>query len=239
MNSEEIIKKLVSEISKADAKKLETYEDRVKYWMKKFSTKEALKWNDKILDLENQYLKACLAKKKLENCYELESLALIDEKYKEKVIIWDDRVDNLVIDAIVVPSSYDITNSKDKELHNIYYSNGIKLRKKICTIMNGETLGENEVLITRAYGVVADYIMHVNYKDIKKSIINIMECARVNMVKTLVICLDNDVEDIVIAFDTILEYLDKYGDFFDRVVISLENKEIREKFINIKEKELV
>ena len=238
MNSEDIIKKLVVAINKKESKELETYDDRVKYWKKKFSSKESLKWDDRILDLENQYLKACLAKKKLENCYELKSLALVNEKYKDKVIIWDNQVDNLVIDAIVIPSSYDITNSKDRELHNVYYSNGIKLRKKICTIMNGEKLGPDEVLITRAYGVVADYIIHVNYRDIKQSILNVMECARVNMVKTLVICLDNDVEDIVVAFDTIIEYLDKFGDFFDKVVLSIEKEEIRNKFINVKEKEL-
>ena len=133
--------------------------------------------------------------------------------------------------ALVIPASFDITGSKDRKLHELYYCNGIKLRKKILSIMSGEKLQKNEVLITRSYNVLADYIMHVNYDIIRESIINIMECARVNMIKTLVICLDNSIDQLVEIYDVIRDYLSKFDIMFDKVILSIENKEVLEKFI--------
>ncbi len=231
MNSEDILKKLVHTINKNEAKDLDSHEDRIKYWMKKFSSKEALSWDDKVLDLESQYLKSCLTKKPLYNCYEIKNVGFDGTKYGNKIIIWNEDVTSMVVDAIVVPASYDISKEGNKKLHNIYYSNGVKLRKKIINIMNGEKLNKNEVLITRAYGILADYIMHVNYDDIKLSIINVMECSRVNMVKTIAICVNNNLEDTKTIYDTVVEYLDKYNDFFDRVILAIEDAEVRKEII--------
>ncbi len=231
MNSEEILKKLVREINKEDAKRLETDEERTNYWTKKFASKEALNWSDKILDLESQYLKSCFVKKKLYNCYDIKSLYSIDCDNDDLVIIWDDNISSMVVDAIVVPASFDIADSKVKDLHSIYYTNGVKLRKKILTIMNGDKLPKDEVLITRSYGILADYIIHVNYDDIKKSTLNILECSRVNMIKTLVICLNDNVDDIMIVYKTILEYLEKYRDYFDKIILSIKDNDVRDKFV--------
>lgn len=239
LNSEELLKRLVHAINKEESKDLKSYDERVKYWMNKFSSNGALKWDDKILDLESQYLKSCFVKKKLYNCYEIKSLSLVDEEFKDKIIVWDEDVSSMVIDAIVVPSSKDIISGNDnKELHDIYYSNGIKLRKKILNIMNGEKLSKDEVLITRSYGILADYIMHVNYNDIKTSILNVLECARVNMIKTIAICLSNKLEEVNLVYDTIIEYLGQYNDYFDKIIIAIENKDVREEFIEDKNKEL-
>ena len=231
MNSEELISALVESINRSEAKNLKTYEEKVEYWKKEFDNKSALKWSDKTIDLENQYLKSCLSKKKLLNCYEIESLAPVDEKFTNKIIIWDDNISSMVVDALVIPASYDIYTTKEKKLHEVYYYNGIRLRKKIISIMDGEKLNKNEVLITRSYGILADYIMHVNYDNLKESIINIMDCARVNMVKALVICLDNNIEDVRIVYSTITEYLSKFDIMFDKVILSIKDKIVRDKFI--------
>ena len=57
MNNENVLKELVESINKADAKNLKTDDDRVSYWKKEFDNKSALKWSEKTIDLENQYLK--------------------------------------------------------------------------------------------------------------------------------------------------------------------------------------
>ena len=65
MNNEELMEKLVKSINSDEAKNLKTYEDRVAYWKKEFDNKSALKWSDKTVDLENQYLKNCLREGKI------------------------------------------------------------------------------------------------------------------------------------------------------------------------------
>lgn len=236
MNSENLMDKLVESIDKEAADKLNSYEEKEALWKREFDNKSALKWSEKTIDLENQYLKSCLIKKKLLNCYEVSSLAPVDDKYKDKIIIWDDNVSSMVVDALVIPASYDISDSKERKLHNVYYYNGIRLRKKIISIMDGEKLNKNEVLITRSYGILADYIMHVYYEKIRDSIINVMECARVNMVKTLVICLDNDLEDVKTVYSTVMEYLSKYDIMFDKVILSIEKEKVRKEFIEFLQK---
>ena len=121
MNSEILMDKLVESINKNEAKKLDTYDEKVAFWKKEFDNKSALKWSEKTIDLENQYLKNCLTKKKLLNCYEIESLAPVDEKYNNKVIIWDNNVSSMVVDALVIPASYDITGIESDKLHDVYY----------------------------------------------------------------------------------------------------------------------
>ena len=237
MNNENILKELVESINKADAKNLKTDDDRVGYWKKEFDNKSALKWSEKTIDLENQYLKNNLTKKKLLNCYEIKSLALVDDKYKDKIIIWDDNIASMVVDAIVIPASYDISDNKERKIHDVYYYNGIRLRKKILNIMDGEKLKKNEVLITRSYNVLADYIMHVYYDKIRDSIINVMECARVNMVKALVICIGGNLEEVRVVYSTILEYLSKFDIMFDKVILAIENEKIRDEFIEELNKE--
>ncbi len=237
MNKENLMDKLVEAINKIESKKCVSYDEKVDFWKKQFDNKSALKWNDSIIDLENQYLKSSLARRKLLNCYDIVSLASVAEEYKDKVIIWDDDVTTMVVDALVIPASYDICDNKERKLHDIYYCNGIRLRKKIITIMDGEKLKKNEVLITRSYNVLADYIMHVYYDKIRDSIINVMECARVNMVKTLVICLGGDIKDVKVVYSTVLEYLSKYDMMFDKVILSIEKKDIRDNFIEELNKE--
>ncbi len=236
MNSENLMDKLVESIDKEAADKLNSYEEKEALWKREFDNKSALKWSEKTIDLENQYLKSCLIMKKLLNCYEVSSLAPVDDKYKDKIIIWDDNVSSMVVDALVIPASYDISDSKERKLHDVYYYNGIRLRKKIISIMDGEKLNKNEVLITRSYGILADYIMHVYYEKIRDSIINVMECARVNMVKTLVICLDNDLEDVKTVYSTVMEYLSKYDIMFDKVILSIEKEKVRKEFIEFLQK---
>ncbi len=237
MDNEKLMDQLAKSIDKTKAGNLHSYKDKVELWKREFDNRSALKWSDKTIDYENQYLKSCLTKKKLLNCYDIKSLAPVEEKYNNKLIIWDDNISSMVVDAIVVPASYDITDVKERKLHDIYYCNGIRIRKKILTIMDGEKLNKNEVLITRSYNVLADYIIHVNYENIRESIINVMECARVNMIKALVICLDNSLDEVREIYDIIIEYLSKFDIMFDKVILSIEQEDVRNSFIEELEKE--
>jgi len=197
------------------------YDKGVDLWKKNLITKKALNWDDKIIEAEKKYLKSMLSIKKPISVYDIVGVI---NKYNEKLVLWDEDVTNIVVDAIAIPASFDISDIKKKELHEIYYMNGIRLRKKIISIMDDEKLNANEVLITRSYGIFADYILHVNYGDnIKESIVNILENCRVNMIKSVIITCNFSLDDLKIIYDTICEYLDKYEMLFDKVIIALED----------------
>ncbi len=231
MDKEILMQDLVNQINGSEAKKTTNYEERLDLWHKEFCKKSALKWSDSIVSLETQYLKTTLANKKMLNGYDIKSLAPVDVRFLDKIIIWDNDVTSMAIDAIAIPASYDIATKGSKQLHDIYYCNGINLRKKLITIMGGEKLKDNEVLITRSYNVLADYIMHVNYVGLKESIINLMECARVNMIKAIAICISGTLEDVKLIYDTVMQYLFKYDMMFDKVIFAIEDRKVREIFI--------
>ena len=224
MKKEDILKNLIELINNKEAIKLDNDKDRRELWKKSFVKKSALKWNDEIISLESQYLKSLLINNKVLNVYDIVNEEGLNSNisFFDKVIIWDKDVTNIVADAIVIPASFDISDN-NKELDDFYYLNGIRLRKKIINIMDGEKLAANEVLISRSYGIFADYVIHVNYADdLKKSVINILECSRVNMIKSLIIKCNFDYKDIVIIYDTIIEYLEKYPEVFDKIILSIE-----------------
>ena len=100
--------------------------------------------------------------------------------------------------------------------HNLDEKSRLVMPAKLVKILG------SEVVITRSYNVPCDFIMHVNYdyKDISTTIINILECSRVNMVKSLLIDIDmNDLEMYKTVYESICKYLDKYKDLFDKILI--------------------
>ena len=214
MNKEEILDQLLTELKVENISK--SYRDNLRLWKKCYDKPNFSLWTDEVLKLESKFLKKRLAEGKLTNCYK------VGEPVIDKLVLWKGDLSRLCVDAIAVPATTDIV-SLDEDLNNIYYYNGMKLRFKCIKAMNGAKLNNGEVLITRSYNIPSDYIIHVNFdyateSSFKKTIINILDCARVNMVKTLAVTFSSDILYWKYAYQVVKEYLKQYGAMFDQIL---------------------
>ena len=169
---------------------------------------------------ESNYLKTELIKHKPVNPFELLSLVPVQD-YSDKILFYNGDLASMFIDALAIPAAINMGEDKHKQ-HCVYYYNGINLLKKLHVFTKDKPINKGEVVITRSYNVPCDFILHVNYdyKDIATSIINILECSRVNMVKSILIDIDmNDLDMYKTVYDTVCKYLDKYKELFDKIII--------------------
>ena len=206
---------------------IESYADKLSFWKESVLKSNIRKWDDDLINLENKFLKSLLTKRGICNCYEL------NEEYQlsDKIFVWCGDEAAICIDAIAIPVTFELNDSENNYLYDLYYYNGVKLRLKCLDAMNDTKLESSELVITRSYNILSDFIIHVNYsyddlECFKKSILNIMNCCRINMIKTIMLCFDK--EDMVyykIALDVVRDYLNKFGVFFDKVIFKA-NKEI-------------
>lgn len=179
-------------------------------------------WQEKIGDLEQKYLLARLKSASICNCYELGDAI---KTKNEQIFFWFGDLSCLCVDAVVIPASGELTLKDNQQNDDLYFYNGTKLRQKCLTVMNGAALANDEVLITRSYNIPTDYIMHVNYVDFIKSIINVLDCSRVNMVKTVAIHIPSeDIKIIKAVYEAIEGYLSKFGIMFHKVILVIDNK---------------
>lgn len=214
MNKEELLDKLLTRLNVENISK--SYRDNLRLWKKCYLKPNFSLWTDEVLKIESAFLKKRLAENKLTNCYD------VGEQVIDKLFLWKGDLSRLCVDAIAIPATSDIV-ALDEDLNNLYYYNGMKLRFKCIKAMNGGKLSNGEVLITRSYNVPTDFILHVNYdfsteESFKKTIINVLDCARVNMVKTVAITFSSDILYWQYAYQVVSEYLEKFGIMFDRII---------------------
>jgi len=210
---EELLKKNNIKLGKND-------EENILKWNELMINKKSSEWTSEDIELESKYLKEELLKHRPVNIFELLSLIPVPN-YEDKIFFYNGDLASVFIDAIAIPIADKQGERKDKQ-HNVYYYNGISLLKKLDISREVEDVKKGEVIITRSYNVPSDFIIHVNYdyKDIEASIINILECSRVNMVKSLLIDIDmNDISLYKTVYDAVCKYLDTYKDMFDRILI--------------------
>ena len=132
----------------------------------------------------------------------------------------------MCVDAVAIPASSDITLKKNQQNDALYFYNGMKLRQKCLSIMDGTTLKNDEVLITRSYNIPTDYIIHVNYDNLVNSIINILDCSRVNMIKMIAIHIPyNNAKNIKEIYEAIEGYLAKFGIMFHKIILVVDDKD--------------
>jgi hypothetical protein len=216
-----VVNKYLSELlEKHNIEVSEDNEENIKKWNDFVDSSDVESFSNEEVITESNYLKTELIKHKPVNVYELLSLIPVPD-YSDKILFYNDDLASVFIDAIAVPAAADTGDRGDKQ-HCVYYYNGINLRKKLNTFIKDKPINKSEVVITRSYNVPCDFIMHVNYdyKDISTTIINILECSRVNMVKSLLIDIDmNDLEMYKTVYESICKYLDKYKDLFDKILI--------------------
>ena len=195
-------------------------EENIKKWNDLVDSSDVESFSNEEVILESNYLKTELIKHKPVNIFEMLSLIPVLD-YSDKILFYNGDIASMFIDAIAVPAAADTGDRGDKQ-HCVYYYNGINLRKKLNIYTQDKPINDSEVVITRSYNVPCDYILHVNYdyKDISTTIINILECCRVNMIKSVLIDIDmNDLEMYKTVYDSVCKYLDKYKVLFDKIII--------------------
>lgn len=218
MKQDDLLNKIFEllEIQSEEGNSEETLKN--KFW--EFSVDE---WLEKIGDLEQKYLLSRLKSLKISNSYELDDSI---KTKNEQIVFWLGDLSCLCVDAVAIPASSDITLKKDQQNDALYFYNGMKLRQKCLSIMDGTTLKNDEVLITRSYNIPTDYIIHVNYDNLVKSIINILDCSRVNMIKMIAIHIPyNSAKNIKEIYEAIEGYLAKFGIMFHKIILVVDDKD--------------
>jgi O-acetyl-ADP-ribose deacetylase (regulator of RNase III) len=78
--------------------------------------------------------------------------------------------------------------------------------------------------------VVLEEVTQEDEEDLRRTYYNILECAKNNLTKILVIpCIStgkgkfDKVKAASIAYECVNEYLDKYSDFFNMIIINTNN----------------
>lgn len=191
-----------------------------------------------ILEKENHLLQLELKDKNITNVKELQG----------PIIIWQGDITTLKCDAIVNAGNEYLLgcfipnhNCIDNQIHTFA---GISLRIKCNDIMKGKTLNTGEVVLTEGYNLPCKYIIHTvgpqvhgklttqNKEDLKKCYLNSLKMAQKNNLRTVAFpCISTGVysfpskEAATIAFNTILEYLEKCPDSFDKIVFNVFTKE--------------
>lgn len=184
-----------------------------------------------ILLAEDKYLRLDLLNKKLVDGEKFNTINTnLDEKYihGDKIALLEGDIGNVYADSIINP----VDDSFD---NNMFLNAGLRLRKKCLDILKDKKLSPTEILITRAYNLLSDYIIHVvlpktdDLDEYKKELgmcyFNVLECSNNNIAKTIVLSDINKnkkiskEESMRVLIDSIINYLDKDNCTIEKIII--------------------
>ncbi len=197
---------------------------------------------DDILSIEDKYLVLELMNKKLTDGEKYNPINVnLDSKYKhgDIVALWEGDLSTIYADALINPVNSDFDLDKDNK---VYLNAGMKLRKKCLDLIKDKKLNSTEVLITRAYNLVSDFIIHVvlpdeeNYEtELSMCYFNVLECANNNIAKTVVLrdISNNNSKEVLIK--AIMDYLDKDNCHIEKIIIAAAKDEDFEEYITLLE----
>ena len=96
---------------------IESYADKLSFWKESVLKSNIRKWDDDLINLENKFLKSLLTKRGICNCYEL------NEEYQlsDKIFVWCGDEAAICIDAIAIPVTFELTDSENNYLYDLYY----------------------------------------------------------------------------------------------------------------------
>ncbi len=223
--------------------------DKRKLWSELVSSNDYFDVPDDILLNEDKFLRLDLMNRKITDAEKLKTIDVtLDSKIKhaDKIALWQGDITTIYADLLVNSTTKDVIGCGEYKRgaidSSIFMRSGMRLRKKCKEIMNGGELEVSEILITRAYNLPSDFIIHVvtpkvdgeltleNKVSLEMCYRNILECAKNNMAKTLVIpCIGvgfNNFpkqEAMKIAVDTVTQFLDKNDKLIDKVVFDVMN----------------
>lgn len=151
-----------------------------------------------ILDTEDKYLRLELTNKKLIDAEKYPCInKTLNNSYVngEKIAVVKGDFLDIYTDVVVNPVRSDFAFDKSLKISNhLFHSAGRRLQKK-CLDTKGESLAAGDVLITRAYNLLSDFIIHVVLPEGKGkkrvelgiSYFNVFECANNNLAKLIVV----------------------------------------------------
>lgn len=224
-------------------------DEKIKLWEELVTTKEFKEVPEDILSYEDKFLRLELINRKLTDG---EKLSTIDKtlnsnfKFKDKISLWKGDITTIYADLIVNPTSNNMLFRTDINGDNIDYDiflrSGMRLVNKCIALMDKE-LDDSDILITRAYNLPCDYIVHVIVPEIKNRdeetervlgmcYRNVLECAKNNMAKIVVTpCIGInsklDVNKLVeIAVNAVTKFLEENNTSIEKIIFQVNNDDV-------------
>lgn len=232
-------------ISDRDIEIPSSISDKRGLWKELVSNLTNIQIPSDILETEDKFLRLELLNRKLTDASKLKNASItLDSliKYKDKISLWEGDITAIYTDAIINPTNVLAIKEKmkkDRIDSLIFLRSGMRLRKKCMEIIKDNDLEIADVLVTRAYNIPCDYIIHViepvvdkevteeNLIDLKMSYLNSLECAKNNMAKNIVIPIIGDgfeLEEVIkIAVSSVLEFLDRNVNLVDKIIFQVND----------------
>ena len=231
---------------------------KIKLWRELVNKRNVVDIPEAILDAEDKFLRLNLLNKKLTNGEELKcvnDLLEIEIKHGDKICLWKGDITSIYCDAIVNSCSTDLLGCSipnhtclDNAIHSF---SGMRLNKKCNIISENNKINVSDITVTRAYNLPCDFIIHAccpsvinkltkeNINDLEKTYFNILECAKSNLIKVLVIPALSTGEGkfpmeeaIDIAINVVNKYLDDYDVYFDKIIFNSYTDDIFDLYEN-------
>ena len=196
-----------------------------------------------ILTAEDKYLRVELINKKLTDGEKYNTIDVnLDSKYKhgDKIALWQGDESTIYADVLINPvnEKFDL-HKKNK----VYMNAGMRLRKKCLELIDEKKVNPTEVLITRAYNLISDFIIHVvlpedenGLEGLAKCYSNVLECADNNIAKTIVLSDISNKDSKEILLEEVMKYLDLDSCHIEKIIIVTDNDDEFEKYIELLDK---
>lgn len=238
-------------IDGTDIKIPSSIKDMVSLWEDLVAKMDKNNIPGEVLSNEDKFLRLDLLNRKLTDGEKIKTISETldsDIDYCTKISLWKGDITTIYADVLVNSTTKDMLGCREGKKgtldNSIFTRSGMRLRLKCRDIMQGEKLNNTEILVTRAYNLPSDFIIHVvvpcidgeiteeNRIELKMSYLNVLECVKNNMARTVVLpCLGTGTngfpKDIAatIAVDAVKEFLLKYKDEIDKVIFNVFDDE--------------
>lgn len=225
----------------------ESLEEKIELWEELVAKFDEEEIPSEVLINEDKFLRIELINRMLTDGEKLKTISeTLDSsiKYADKLVLWKGDITTIYADVLVNSTTNDMIGCKGGikgTLDNaIFTRSGMRLRLKCRDVMKGTKLNTTEVLVTRAYNLPSDFIIHVvspsvvneigdeQRIELKMCYLNILECARNNMAKTIVLpCIGTGTnnfpikEAALIAISAAKEFLNKYEKEIDKIIFNV------------------
>ncbi len=244
MDKKILLDKILSYLINDKSKELpDTLEDKISMWEELVTNLDSDFVDSEILSTEDKYLRVELLNRKLTDGEKLKTInELLDSeiKHSERIALWQGDITTMYADVLVNSMSTNVEDygKKGSLTYQIFLRSGMRLRLKFREVMKDSKLEVTDYLVTRAYNLPSDYIVHVVLPDndldlLKKCYLNVLECARNNMAKTIVLpCLGTGSEKFSyedsakVAIEAVNEFLDKYEKEIDKVIFNVLDDDV-------------